>query len=71
LLKLLGEKTSHERGEKMKWEYKILIVRDQIDPNTMVAELANMGTEDWEAVAMTPKYGVPAYIVLLKRPLQK
>jgi hypothetical protein len=55
----------------MKWEYKILIVRDQIDPNTMVAELANMGTEDWEAVAMTPKYGVPAYIVLLKRPLQK
>ena len=52
----------------MTWEYKILVVRDQIDPDRIGEEIVKAGLEGWEAVSMTPKYIVPAYLVLLKRP---
>jgi len=53
-----------------KWEYKMLIVREQIDPEIMVKEISQLGAEGWEAISMAPKFGVPAYLVLLKKPLQ-
>ena len=55
----------------MKWDYKLLIIRDEIDPNKMTAEIAEMGKYGWEAISFTPKYGIPAYLVLLKRPVQE
>jgi len=42
-------------------------VPDQIDPQVMVHGLAQAGNEGWEAVSLTQKYGVPAYLALLKR----
>ena len=54
----------------VKWEYKILVIRDQIDPDVMVKELNLVATGGWEAVSMLPKFGVPSYLVLIKKPLQ-
>lgn len=53
--------------ESVKWEYKIMIVPDQINPESMTNGLLQAGDEGWEAVSLTPKYGSPAYIALLKR----
>ena len=55
----------------MKWDYKLLIIRDEIDPDKMASGIIEMGKEGWEAVSFTPKYAVPAYMVLLKRPVQE
>ena len=52
-----------------KWEYKILILPDELDPQRMVERLSEMGKQEWEAVSLVPKFGVPAFVALLKRPL--
>jgi hypothetical protein len=51
-----------------KWDYTILIVPDEIDPERMVQKLSEMGKYGWEAVSLTPKVGVAAFVALLKRP---
>jgi hypothetical protein len=58
------------QAENQKWEYKILILREQPDPEVMVKDLSRMGNEGWEAVSMTPKFVAPAYLVLLRKRLQ-
>lgn len=55
----------------MKWDYKIIVLRDQIDPEKMAEELKNLGLEGWEAVGVAPKFNSPQYIAILKRPEQQ
>ena len=52
----------------MKWDYKLLVIRDGLDPDKMIVDLAEAGKQEWEVVSLIRKFGVPSYLALLKRP---
>ena len=57
--------------EAVKWDYKIVLIRDEIDPEKIVLGLNKLGLIGWEVVSFVPKIsGGMTYLVLLKRPIE-
>jgi Domain of unknown function (DUF4177) len=56
------------RGSEMQtWEYKFLIIKDEIDPDKMLQSLSELGKDGWEVITLIPRLGSSNYIALLKR----
>lgn len=55
----------------MKWDYKMVLIRDQIDPEKMTDELKKLGLDGWEAVGIAPRFSSPQYLALLKKARQE
>jgi len=52
----------------MVWEYKLIFLRNAVDPDSMLAGLSELGNDGWEAVSMTQAIPGAMFLVLLKRP---
>ena len=44
-----------QEGSVMSWEYKVVVIKDELDPDVMTQSLSVYGSAGWEVMSLLPR----------------